>query len=76
MVGGIGFLATVPVPWKTASMMACLLIAMLSALRTSGSSNGFIMRVVGEVADVQPFLLHDGEVRRPAFSAAMSAGFG
>ena len=41
MVGGIGFLATVPAPWNTASMIACLLIAMLSALRTRASSNGF-----------------------------------
>ena len=40
MVGGIGFLAGVAAPWNTASTIACLLIAMLSALRTSTLSNG------------------------------------
>ena len=34
-------------------MIAFLLIAMLSALRTSALSNGFCVRVVGEIADVE-----------------------
>ncbi len=41
MVGGIGLVAGVAAPWNTASMIACLLIAMFSALRTRTSSNGF-----------------------------------
>ena len=40
MVGGIGFFATVPAPWNTASMIASLLTAMLSAWRTRTLSNG------------------------------------
>ena len=38
MVGGIGFLAALPAPWNTASMIAGLLTAMFSALRTRASS--------------------------------------
>ncbi len=40
MVGGIGFFAGVARPWNTASTMACLLIAMSRALRTSVLSKG------------------------------------
>ncbi len=61
MVGGIGLIATWPAPWKTASMMAFLLMAMLSALRTRTSSNG-LLGVVHQRADVEAFLLVDLEV--------------
>ena len=43
MDGGSGFLAATPVPRYTPSMMAFLLIAMLTALRTRTSSNGFLV---------------------------------
>ncbi len=43
MVGGIGFLAATPVLRYTPSTMAFLLMAMLMALRTRTSSNGFLV---------------------------------
>jgi hypothetical protein len=42
-VGGIGFFAATPAVRYTASMIAFLLIAMLTALRTRTSSNGFFV---------------------------------
>ena len=43
MEGGSGFLAATPVPRNTPSRIAFLLIAMLTALRTRTSSNGFLV---------------------------------
>jgi hypothetical protein len=57
-------------------MIACLLMAMFSALRTFGLSKGACVRVVGEIADIEAFLLHHGDVVALSFMACMSAGFG
>ena len=56
-------------------MIAFLSIAMLMALRTRTSSNGFFVRVEGEIADVEARLLQD--VTFGSFLiASRSAGFG
>ena len=43
MLGGIGLIAGTPVPMYTADTMAFLSMAMLMALRTRTSSNGFLV---------------------------------
>ena len=44
-------------------MIAFLSIAMLMALRTRTSSNGFFLRVERQIADIESRLLQDRDVR-------------